>query len=149
MSPSSSVGSCLGYPKKMGEMTFSIEGDRVATSANRRGVEVLRMEGVLGERVAQPPPMLGRPHRNIRSSLGLAVPKVLAFTPREEVVEARHADLDIRIGASERDPIADLRFGAVRSAMLYRVNLGSARIPLPMMSVSPTWYLRQWLLRVH
>jgi len=139
----------LGYPKKMGAIEFRIDGDRILGVAERRGSELVRMEGVLGERLVDPPPMLGRPHRNVRGSLGLAIPKVLAFTPREEPVEVRRAELDVRIGGSERDPLHELGFGAVRAAYLHRVNLGASGIPVPVSAVSPAWFLRQLLLRAH
>jgi Acetoacetate decarboxylase (ADC) len=140
----------LGYPKKMGEIDFRLDGERVRGVARRRGAEVLRMEGVLGDRVAEPPPMLGRAHRNVRGSLGLAMPKVIAFTPREEPIEVRRAELTVTIGASERDPLAELGFGAVRAAYLHRVNLrGGLRLPLPVAGVSPAWFARQLLLRAH
>jgi len=139
----------LGYPKKMGEIDFRIEGDRVTGIAHRRGAELVRMEGILRERLDHPPPMLGRPHRNVRSSLGLALPKLLSFTPREEVVEVRRAELDVRVGGSARDPLMELGFGAVRAAYLHRVNLRAGGLPVPVSTVSPLWYLRQWLLRAH
>jgi acetoacetate decarboxylase len=139
----------LGYPKKLGEISFEIDGDRIRGVAGRRGSELIRMEGRLGDRLADPPPMLGRPHRNVRSSMGLAIPKVLAFTPREHPLEVRRAELDIRFGSSERDPLSELGFGAVRAAYLHRVNLGAASLPLPCAPVSPVWALRHWLLRAH
>lgn len=138
----------LGYPKKLGTIHFALNGDRVFGVAERRGTELLRMEGVLGERVSDPPPMLGRPHRNVRSSLGLAVPKLIAFTPTEQSIEVRRAELTVKVGGSERDPLAELGFGAVRSAYLHRVNLAAGGLPLPVSLVSPLWYLRQLLLRV-
>ena len=79
----------LGYPKKMGSIALSIDGDRVSGVASRRGVELIRMEGRLDEREDDPPPMLGRPHRNVRSTMGLSVPKIIAFTPREQAIEVR------------------------------------------------------------
>jgi acetoacetate decarboxylase len=141
----------LGYPKKLGTIRWSLEGDRVSGIAERRGVEVLRMSGSLGERVANPPPMLGRPHRNVRSSLGVAAPKLVAFTPHEVPVEVRRAELDVRIGVSERDPLAELGFGAVRAAHLHRVNIAARPLglPVPLHAVSPVWFARQLLLRVH
>jgi acetoacetate decarboxylase len=139
----------LGYPKKLGAIDFTIEGDRVSAVASRRGAELVRMEGTLGERVASPPPMLGRPHRNVRSSLGLSMPKVIAFTPREEAIEVRRADVLVRIGGSERDPLSDLGFGRVLEAYLHRVKLGATFLPVPVSAVSPLWFLRQCLLRAH
>ena len=139
----------LGYPKKLGNIRFQIDGDRICGVAERRGVELLRMEGVLGAAVADPPPMLGRPHRNVRSSLGLALPKLIAFTPREQLIEVRCAELSVKVGGSERDPLAELGFGAITSSYLYRVNLAARGMPLPVSGVSPLWFLRQLLLRTH
>jgi acetoacetate decarboxylase len=139
----------LGYPKKMGEVDFRIDGDRIAGVAHRKGACVLRMEGTLAERVPEPPPMLGRPHRNVRSSLGVAIPKVIAFTPREEAIVVRRADITVQVGDSDRDPLADLGFGRVLRAYLHRVNIGGSRVPLPVAGVNPVWHLRQLLLRAH
>ena len=139
----------LGYPKKMGTIDLRIDGDRVSGVAHRRGAELVRMEGTLGERVKDPPAVLGRPHRNVRSGLGLAIPKVIAFTPREEPIEVRRAELTVTIGSSERDPLAELGFGRIRAAYLHRVNLGARGLPLPVGCVSPLWFLRQLILRTH
>jgi acetoacetate decarboxylase len=139
----------LGYPKKLGEIDFAIDGDHIRGIARRRGNELLRMDGTLHERVVEPPPMLGRPHRNVRSSLGVAVPKVVAFTPREEAIEVRRADLTVSVGGSERDPLAELGFGRIHASYLYRVNLGGGGIPMPVGLVWPIGFLRQVLLRAH
>jgi acetoacetate decarboxylase len=139
----------LGYPKKMGEIEFVRDGDAVRSVATRRGSELVRMEGTLGEVLADPPPMLGTPHRCVRASLGVALPKIVAFTPKEEAVEVRRATLTVTIGGSERDPLTDLGFGPVRAARLHRVNLGGRRIPFPVAVASPLWLARQLLLRVH
>lgn len=137
----------LGYPKKMGAIEFSMEGDQVSARASRRGAELLRMEGTVHQRLENPPPFLGRPHRNVRSSLGLALPKVLAFTPYEAPIEVRRAELTVHVGGSERDPLCELGLGKVVSAHLHRVNLGGRGVPLPCGSVSPLHFLRHWLLR--
>lgn len=139
----------LGYPKKLGTIELSIDGDRVRGVGARRGAELVRMEGVLKERVESPPPILGRPHRNVHASLGLAVPKVIAFTPREEPIEVRRAELTVTVGGSDRDPLSELGFGAIKAAYLHRVNLGGRSFPVPVAGVSPVWFLRQVLLRAH
>ena len=143
----------LGYPKKLADLSWSLDGDRIRASASRRGAELVRMEGTVGKRIAEPPPILGRPHRNVRSTLGLAVPKIIAFTPKEEPIEVREADIEVTIGGSERDPLGDLRFGKIRSARLHRVNLGIPGLvrglPLPVSAVSPAWYVKQLLFRTH
>src|SRR5258706_9364366 len=87
----------LGYPKKLGEFEWEHTGDRIRAVTRRRGHELLTMEGTLGERINAPPPMLGRAHRNVRATTGLALPKLIAFTPRERVIEVRCAELEVRI----------------------------------------------------
>src|SRR5262249_15454352 len=101
----------LGYPKKLGQIAFDLNGDKIRGGAGRGGPELLRREGPLGERVADPPPMLGRPHRNVRASMGPALPTILAFTPREAPIEVRRAELAVSVGSSERDPLAEMGFG--------------------------------------
>jgi acetoacetate decarboxylase len=137
----------LGYPKKMGTIDFAIDGDEIRGVASRRGTELVRMEGTLLERITDPPPFLGRPHRNIRASLGLAVPKVLAFTPSEEAIEVRRVEAKVVVAGSERDPLAELGFGRVLQAYLHRVNLRASLVPIPCATVSPLAFARHWLLR--
>jgi acetoacetate decarboxylase len=139
----------LGYPKKMGEIEFMISNDEIRGIAARRGTELVRMNGLLKERLENPPPFLGRPHRNVRSTLGLALPKVLAFTPHEEPIEVHRVELEVKIGGSERDPLSELGFGRVLSAHLHRVNLAARGLPYPCGSVSPASFLKHWLLRAH
>jgi acetoacetate decarboxylase len=147
----------LGYPKKMGEIRFDVkegsgasgEPARISAVATRRGATLLSMEGTLGHRIADPPPIIGQTHRNVRSSMGLALPKVIAFRPREEPIEVRHADLRVHVGTSERDPLAEMGLGRVLGARLHRVNIGGRRLPFPIRGVSPLWFSRQWLLRAH
>jgi acetoacetate decarboxylase len=139
----------LGYPKKLGELTWDHDGDRIRGIARRRGHDLIAMEGTLGDRIAAPPPILGRPHRNIRSTAGIAIPKLIAFTPRERVIEVREAHLEVRIGGSERDPLHEMGFGRVLRARLHRVDLGGSRPPIPIAAVSPLAFARYLLLRSH
>src|SRR5262249_31255101 len=113
------------------------------------GAELIRMRGTLGERVVDAPPMLGRPHRNVRAPLGLALPRLVAFTPREEATVVRRAELEVTIGSSERDPLHELGLGRVRAAHLYRVTLGARGFPIAIDIASPLFVARQLLLRVH
>ncbi|MBA3503803.1 MAG: acetoacetate decarboxylase family protein [Myxococcota bacterium] len=139
----------LGYPKKLGELSWQLDGDRIAATATRRGHTVLSMTGTLGAALPVPPPILGRPHRNIRSSAGIALPKVIAFSPKERVCEVRAATLDVQIVGSPRDPLHEMGFGRVLAARLHRVDLGGSLPPLPVAAVSPLAYAKQLLLRSH
>jgi acetoacetate decarboxylase len=142
----------LGYPKKLGEISWQHEGDRVEGVASRRGAALIQMRAVLGDIVRDAPPILGRPHRNVRASMGISVPWLLSFTPREAPIEVRRAQLDLQVGGSARDPLHELACGDVRAAYLHRVNLGSPGVssfPHPIGVASPRHYLRNLLLRTH
>lgn len=137
----------LGYPKKLGEISWQHDGDRIRAVVHRRGAHLLTMTATLGATIASPPPMLGRPHRNLRAALGLQVPTVIAFTPRERVVEVRAADLQLELHGSDRDPLHQLGFGKVLGCRLHRVDLGGALPPLPLFPVSPLGFVRRLMVR--
>ena len=139
----------LGYPKKLGTVEWNHSGEQIRTTASRRGKTVLTMEGTLGDVIARPPPILGVPHRNVRSSLGLSIPWIVAFTPKEDIIEVRRAHLDVRIGESDRDPLAKLGAGRVLESRLHRVNLGRGSLPRPVAFASPSTYLRMLPTRIH
>jgi acetoacetate decarboxylase len=139
----------LGYPKKLGEIDFRLDGSTVTAVASRRGAELIRMKGTLHEELATAPPIIGQAHRNVRASMGVSFPKVVAFTPREEPISVRRAELMVTVAGSERDPLGDLGLGAVTAARLHRVNLAANLPPIPVAGVSPFWFLKQWLLRAH
>src|SRR5262249_58554228 len=120
-----------------------LEGDRVEGVARRRGATLITMRGTLGATLADPPPFLGRPHRNLRCTMTLSLPRLVAFTPREQAIEVRHAELEVTIAGSERDPLHELGFGPVRAARLHRVNLGAGLdVPHTTALASPISYVR-------
>ena len=126
----------LGYPKKMGEIAWSIDGDSITAAANRRGASLLRMHGALGDVIDSPPPILGRPHRNV---VGTVAPHLIAFTPGEHVIEVRSANLEVFIGSSERDPLHDMGIGRVIESRLHRVDLSAGSPPIPIRPLLPTF----------
>jgi len=139
----------LGYPKKIGTISWTKTDDKISAVASRRDSVLLSMTGTLGDVVHEPPPMLGVPHRNVRASLGLAMPWIVAFTPKESVIEVRRAELDVQIGDSERDPLAELGIGRVLESRLHRVNLGRGTLPRPVGVASPFAYARNLLTRIY
>lgn len=140
----------LGYPKKMGNISWQHQGDHIEAVATRRGAQLVHMSATLGEVVTQPPPMLGRPHRNVRAALGLAVPWILSFTPREHPVEVRRAELTLEVGGSSFDPLHTLGIGTPRAAFLHRVHLGGslAALPRPIAIASPITHFRNLAQRI-
>jgi acetoacetate decarboxylase len=139
----------LGYPKKLGDISFSLEGERIVTRASRRGTTLLAMRGTLGARLDGAPPFLGRPHRNVRSAIGLAIPWLVAFTPDERAREVRRVDdFELRVSGSARDPLHELGVGRVLHARLHRVDVGRGTPPRPVGIVSPRAHLERLLVRV-
>ena len=128
----------LGYPKKLGEIEWHLDGDTIRALATRRGSTLIDMAGTLGRRVDHATPILGRPHRNVMGLAGLAVPRVVAFTPGERPIEVREVtDFALDLGGSERDPLDQMGFGGVVQARLHRVDLTAGRPPVPVRPLSP------------
>jgi acetoacetate decarboxylase len=139
----------LGYPKKLGEVTWSPTDDTITAEASRKGHELIRMHARLGERIADPPPFLGRPHRNVVGLLGLAWPRLIAFRPRETPVQVREVDVDLQISGSEADPLHEMGLGPVQQARLHTVNIAAGLgVPIVVRPVAPTFLLRRLRPRV-
>ena len=81
--------------------------------------------------------MLGQRALNVRGSLGLGTQRLVTFTPRERIVEARRATAEMIVerheklsrGEEGRDPLDDLGLGGVLGAHLYRVDVGAGIPP--------------------
>lgn len=139
----------LGYPKKLGEIDWQLHAPAIRGEATRRGAKLITMSGTLGEVDPDALPILGRPHRNVVGSQGLALPRVVAFTPRERPVEVRRVDgVDLTIGGSERDPLDQMGFGAVIEARLHRVDLSAGRPPVPLRPLTPLYTMTRLRPRV-
>ncbi|KXO98224.1 acetoacetate decarboxylase family protein [Tsukamurella pseudospumae] len=128
----------LGYPKKMGEIGWNLDGTAISASASRRGHDLIAMRGELGATVPDAPPILGRPHRNVTGTLGLALPRIIGFTPGEHPIETRRVHLDeFTVSGSERDPLHLMGIGRVVDARLHRVNLSAGSPPIPLRPLTP------------
>ncbi|WP_124713308.1 acetoacetate decarboxylase family protein [Mycolicibacterium nivoides] len=139
----------LGYPKKLGEIEWSGDGDTIAATASRRGHDLLTMRGTLGEALPDAPPILGRPHRNVTGTLGFALPRIVGFTPSEHPIETRRVHLDeFSLAGSDRDPIHLMGLGSVLEARLHRVNLSAGRPPIPRRPLTPLFSLTRLRPRV-
>lgn len=140
----------LGYPKKLGEVEWNITEGVVRNSAARRGDKLLTMTGTIGEPIAEPPKILGRPHRNAMGLMGLALPRIVAFKPGERPVEVRQAHLNVEVIGSERDPLHEMGLGRVVEARLHTVDLITPWIPpLPVRPLTPLFTATHFNPRVH
>lgn len=140
----------LGYPKKIGEISWDNNGERILTRATRRGVTLIEMDAKLGEVLTDAPPILGLPHRNITGGLGLNLPREVRFTPKEHPIEVRRIDMKLHFSGSVSDPLHEMGLGQVVDARLHRVDLSAPLLPpiqLPCLT-TPLFLLRQFNPRV-
>lgn len=140
----------LGYPKKLGEISWDNDGSRIIAKASRRGTTLIEMDAALGEILHGAPPILGLPHRNISGGLGLGLPREIRFTPVEHPVEVRKVDMTLRFTGTENDPLHQMGLGKVMDARLHRVDLSGGLIPpiqIPRLR-TPLFLLRQFNPRV-
>ncbi|MFD4785108.1 acetoacetate decarboxylase family protein [Rhodococcus qingshengii] len=120
----------LGYPKKLGEVEWTVTDTEIRAAATRRGHKLLTMSGRVGDVITDPPPILARPHRNVVGVAGMLPPWLVAFTPRESVLEVRRIeDFALEVGGSERDPLDQMGIGRVVEARLHRVDLPGVWVP--------------------
>jgi acetoacetate decarboxylase len=140
----------LGYPKKLGEIAWNDDGQRIVAKASHRGSTLIEMDARLGAALHDAPPILGRPHRNIIGTLGPALPRMLRFTPKETPIEVRRVDMKLRFGGTANDPLHDMGLGEVVEARLHRVDLSiPLRLPMAIPQVfDPLYLLRQFNPRV-
>jgi acetoacetate decarboxylase len=142
----------LGYPKKLGHISWDHQGSHISAHAERRGTGLVHMEAELGEILTGAPPFLGRPHRNVVGFIGLSLPWLIAFTPREYPIETRRVDLSLKVDGSDRDPLHEMGLGAVEQARLHRVDLGAGQLAIPPIPlrplINPLYLVRQLRPRV-
>ncbi len=139
----------LGYPKKMADIRFEESGGTFSGSVTRRGAEVLRVEGRVGESVRKPPPGIGRRAVNVRGLMTFTPSHLLVFHPEESVRECRALDARVTLTSSDDDPIG-IAEGPAERATIRSCDIGSPplRLPLRVFPVPATFALSQLQLRV-
>lgn len=140
----------LGYPKKLGEIDWTLTDTEIHAEAGRRGHKLLSMGGRLGEVITDPPPILARPHRNVAGLAGIFPSWLIAFTPRESVIEVRRIDdFHLEVHGSERDPLDQMGIGRVIEARLHRVDLYGGWVPpFPLRPLTPLFTMSRMRPRV-
>lgn len=136
----------LGYPKKLAErLELRIEGDEVHALCERRGARLVEMHAKLGAELpaGEAPPMLGQRVMNVRAR------RLVTFKPRERMISARPATIELTLGSSERDPLADLGLvtSRVLDAHLLRSEALLSPLPRDLRGAGIGFSLRAWPLR--
>lgn len=99
----------LGYPKKMAEIPFADDGNKIKTSLTRRGVEVLSIEAERVKKENHPAPVLQRKTFNIGGMWqSFTFNPIWLFKPREAIHESYSANAVLDIKHSDYDPVRSL-----------------------------------------
>lgn len=122
----------LGFPKKMGELTFEENGDHIKASVARRGVTVMEIEGTRRESQTPAPPVLGR---KIFNSGGpgqfFLLNPVWLFHPTEVIHESYSVDVKVTLRESEHDPIARFLSSEATSGRFAVIDIPSGKYHIP------------------
>lgn len=119
----------LGFPKKIAEITWQETGDAVVSTVTRKGVELLRMEGTLGDDEPSPPAVFGRRFVNAMGSI-VAGMHLIDFTPAETYRSCRRADVTVKLASSIWDPgMGELDHRAVGAGVFAVTDFGGGPVP--------------------
>lgn len=148
----------LGFPKKLATITLEGEvaaGARVRALVRRRDVDLIRIEGTIGEALTDAH-AFAAPIANVRG-LPSALPPVLwRMDVPERMHAARAADVTITIGTTAWDPLGELLATTSAPARMCRVDIGvpppgAGAVPrgiVPVALVSPRWLVERYPFRV-
>jgi len=138
----------LGFPKKWGNFRWNEDGNSVSAGITRRGVEVLKMEGVKKALETNPGPVLGRKTFNPGGpGSALIFQPIWLFKPRETILESRLADVKVTVSESELDPIARLISGPPTNGRFTVVDILGSSYNLPVGLSGPGWFANTYELR--
>jgi acetoacetate decarboxylase len=121
----------LGYPKKMAKIEFEERDGQFIGSVSRRGHEVMRFNGVIGEDCVDPPPGIGRMQVNIRGHIGVMPGHLLTVRPVETIHTAQHMTVQVELHNAPNDPIG-IASGKATDASIRTCDIGGGLVPPPM-----------------
>lgn len=139
----------LGYPKKMGVFAFDEKKSVIDASVRRRGITVMSMKAIRGERELSPKPVFNYKTFHV-GGLGqlLAVNPIWMFRPREIIHEYYRADVELTLRDSGFDPIARLVAGKVVNGRIVVMDIpGDSPYMLPVGMAGPGWFGRTFNMR--
>jgi len=141
----------LGFPKKLGEFTFSWTKNKVQATVKRQGVTLLSLSGKPGQPRQNPKPMMANRVLNAWGPLGpinMNLGAVITMKPSECITESLDADLEVSIQGTENDPLTKLSPGRVLSSRLVRADFAKLTDPiLPILPVGPSYLIKNLPLR--
>lgn len=139
----------LGYPKKMGVFTFEEKKTVIDASVRRRGITVMSMKAIPGEREPSPEPVFNYKTFHV-GGLGqfFAVNPIWMFRPREVIHEYYRAEVKLTMRESVFDPIARLVAGKPVNGRIVAMDIpGDSPYMLPVGMAGPAWFGRSFNMR--
>lgn len=121
-----------GCPKKMGVFRFEEKDGKFFGNMVRRGAEVFRVEGTIGNVLSKPIP--GSSRRwwvNARHWMSFLPGHLLLFKVNEKVHQANAMDLKVTITPSQFDPLSPVT-GPVTNASIRTCDMWMPKFPLPL-----------------
>ncbi len=114
----------LGYPKKIGELSFTENDGTISASVTRRGIKLMSVEARRTAREDNPGPVFRHKNFNLGGAGQLVtVNPVLFFKPKEVIHESFEAQAELTLNDSVFDPIARLIAGDPVRARIVRMDI--------------------------
>ena len=138
----------LGYPKKMADIYFEEEENRVRAGLDRRGIRVLAMEGRKTGTQNPPPPVFDRKTFNVGGpgQFSLVQP-IWMFRAVEDIRESYTAEVDLSLSESEYDPLSRLAAGNPRNGRMVVLDILNSKYQVPVGLSGPRWFLKTFSMR--
>jgi acetoacetate decarboxylase len=140
----------LGFPKKTGVFTFDEKKGDISASITRRGITVMSMKAVRGEKESSPAPVLNFKTFHF-GGMGqyMAFSPVWMFRPREVIHESYRAEVKLTLKDSAYDPLSRLIAGEPRNGRIVVMDIpGGSPYMLPVGMSGPAVFGRTFAMRV-
>ncbi len=138
----------LGYPKKMGEFTFSEKDGRVHATVTRRNIRILSFMLELGPAQASPGPVFGIKTFNAGGpGQFFYINPIWLFKARERIRESYEARLSLSVTPSAYDPLAGLLSGEPYNARFVVMDILEGGYFIPVGIAGPLWFSRVHTMR--
>lgn len=140
----------LGYPKKMAKIRFTEYKDgRFLGSVTRKGTEIFRLEGRVGEAEDNPEPGIGRWSVNVRGLLPTSWAHLLLFRPAENIHDCQRMTGQLKLADSDHDEL-DIATGEADNMTIRTCDIDATFTPPPLrvFPVRPAYVVGQLKQRV-
>ncbi len=138
----------LGYPKKGAEFEFNETDEGIKASVTRRGVKVLEIEAMRGEKEEKTAPVLGYKTFNCGGPWQApALNPIWLFKPNEVIHEACKADSTVALDDSELDPVARMVSGPLRRSRIAVTDILGSHYMLPVGIAGLKWFSNTFNMR--